>query len=143
MRRRVSVRVGGLFGTGPLVSGMTDTAKVQGFPDVFGQWDATPAFVMGGAIAPMAAACRPTRNRRPVLGGIFPAHPSTRRDAGLVGGSVPAGTGCGLVGLCPGPALAALTWGGTGGLVLAGAMILGMVAAPPLRKRLDARPQQG
>ncbi|SHF36911.1 hypothetical protein SAMN05444339_105214 [Loktanella atrilutea] len=143
MRRRVGVRVGGLFGTGPLVSGMTDTAKVQGFPDVFGQWDATPAFVMGGAIAPMAAACRPSRNRRPVLGGTFPAHPSTRRDAGLIGGSVPAGTGCGLVSLCPGPGARRADKGGTGGLVRVGAMIPRMVAAPPLRKRLDARPQQG
>lgn len=120
MRRHVSVRVGGLFGVGPLVSGMTDTAKVQGFPDVFGQRDATPACVTGGAIAPKAAACRPTRKRRPVRGGTFPAHPSTRREAGLVGVSAPFGTGWRLVGLCPCPALAALTWGGTGGLVLGG-----------------------
>ena len=39
---------GGLFGAGLLLSGMTDTAKVQGFLDVFGAWDPTLAFVMAG-----------------------------------------------------------------------------------------------
>ena len=35
---------------------MTDTAKVQGWLDIFGAWDPTLAFVMGGAMLPMALA---------------------------------------------------------------------------------------
>ena len=44
---------GGVFGAGLLISGMTDTVKVQGWLDVFGDWDPTLAFVMGGAILPI------------------------------------------------------------------------------------------
>ena len=54
MRIVVSFIVGSLFGLGLLVSGMTDTTKVQGWLDLFGDWDPTLAFVMGGAIVPMA-----------------------------------------------------------------------------------------
>ena len=54
---------GGLFGAGLVVSGMTDTTKVQGWLDVFGAWDPTLAFVMGGAILPMIAAWAIARRR--------------------------------------------------------------------------------
>ena len=40
-----------LFGIGLLISGMTEPAKVLGFLDIFGAWDATLAFVMAGAVA--------------------------------------------------------------------------------------------
>jgi len=56
MRILSSFFVGGLFGLGLLISGMTDTRKVQGWLDLFGDWDPTLAFVMGGAIIPMAVA---------------------------------------------------------------------------------------
>jgi hypothetical protein len=52
----ISLCAGALFGTGLHLSGITDTAKVQGFLDVFGTWDPTLMFVMGGAILPMAVA---------------------------------------------------------------------------------------
>ena len=47
MRALFAFLAGGLFGAGLLVSGMTDTSKVQGWLDVFGNWDPTLAFVMG------------------------------------------------------------------------------------------------
>ena len=46
---------GGLFGAGLVLSGMTDTTRVQGWLDVFGDWDPTLAFVMGGALTAWAA----------------------------------------------------------------------------------------
>ena len=59
MRRNLfAALAGGLFGTGLLISGMTDTIKVQGWLDFFGDWDPTLAFVMAGAILPMAVAWR-------------------------------------------------------------------------------------
>ena len=58
MRGLIAFLSGALFGTGLFLSGMTDTTKVQGFLDFFGNWDATLAFVMGGAILPMALAWR-------------------------------------------------------------------------------------
>ncbi len=56
MRILFALISGALFGIGVCVSGMTNTLKVQGWLDIFGAWDPTLAFVMGGAIAPMAVA---------------------------------------------------------------------------------------
>ena len=64
MRHLVSAISGGLFGLGLLISGMTDTAKVQGWLDLFGQWDPTLAFVLGGAILPMLLAWRVAARRK-------------------------------------------------------------------------------
>lgn len=129
---------GGIFGAGLLVSGMTNTVKVQGWLDIFGDWDPTLAFVLGGAILPMALAWNlAARRARPVLGGELPPRPGPGIDRNLVIGSVLFGAGWGLAGLCPGPAVASLGWGGFGGVVFLAAMILGMLAAPPVRQRLD------
>ena len=137
MRNLLAFAAGGVFGLGLLISGMTDTRKVQGWLDVFGDWDPTLAFVMGGAIIPMAIAWQLTRGRTPVVGGSFPAPPEPRLGRNLVVGSVMFGMGWGLSGLCPGPAVASLSFGGVEGLVFLGAMVAGMIAAPPVKARLD------
>lgn len=136
MRAVVSFVVGALFGVGLLVSGMTDTTKVQGWLDIFGDWDPTLAFVMGGAIIPMAIAWQLTRGRKPVLAAAFPAPPEPRLGRNLVIGSTMFGMGWGLAGLCPGPAIASLSFGGIGGLLFVLAMVAGMAGAPSVRTRL-------
>jgi uncharacterized membrane protein YedE/YeeE len=129
---------GGLFGAGLLVSGMVDTTKVQGWLDVFGAWDPTLAFVLGGAILPMAVAWRiAARRRTSVLGTALPEPPDPRLGHNLVVGSVLFGMGWGLAGLCPGPAMASLGFGGIGGLVFLFAMIAGMLVAPGVRLQVD------
>ncbi len=143
MRLLFSFLAGSTFGVGLLVSGMTDTQKVQGWLDVFGNWDPTLAFVMGGAIVPMAIAWSLTAGRRPVLGGEFPVPPKPEIHRKLVIGSTLFGMGWGLAGLCPGPAMASLSYGGLGGAVFLVAMIAGMLAAPPMIARLDAIPEAG
>lgn len=138
LRLAASFAAGGTFGVGLVLSGMTDTTKVQGWLDVFGDWDPTLAFVMGGAILPMAVAWRVSeRLYHPVLGGAFPAAP--QRDVGpnLVIGSILFGMGWALAGLCPGPAIASLSFGGTGGLVFVLAMLAGMLVAPSVRSQID------
>ena len=42
-----------IFGAGLAIGGMTDPARVRGFLDLFGDWDPTLAFVMGGAVIVM------------------------------------------------------------------------------------------
>ncbi|GAA6207047.1 YeeE/YedE family protein [Cognatishimia sp. WU-CL00825] len=138
LRMIFALAAGGLFGLGLFVSGMTDTSKVQGWLDVFGNWDPTLAFVMGGAIIPMAIAWRLTPGRMPFVGGAFPPKPEPKLGSNLVLGSVMFGMGWGLAGLCPGPAIASLSYGGWPHLVFFMAMILGMFAAPTLRQRLDS-----
>lgn len=133
-----SALAGAIFGLGLTISGMTDTTRVQGWLDVFGDWDATLAFVMGGAILPMAVAWQVSaRMYHPVLGGAFPPKPKNQVGANLVIGSVLFGMGWALAGLCPGPAVASLGFGGTGGLVFLLAMLGGMYAAPPIRARIE------
>jgi uncharacterized membrane protein YedE/YeeE len=53
-------------------------------------------------------------------------------------GSILFGAGWGLVGLCPGPSVASLSYGGIGGVVFILSMFGGMWVAPMLRSRLDA-----
>ncbi|AML53423.1 DUF6691 family protein [Falsihalocynthiibacter arcticus] len=137
MRNFYALLAGSLFGTGLLISGMTDTQRVIGWLDVFGSWDPTLAFVMGGAILPMAVAWAYSKGRTPKLGGTFPAPPEPRLGRGLVVGSVLFGAGWGLAGLCPGPAIASLSFGGVGGLTFVAFMTLGMIFAPRLKSRLE------
>lgn len=133
MRILVSLFCGGLFGTGLVVSGMTDTLRVQGFLDLFGAWDPTLMFVMGGAIIPMFFAWRIAAKREEaILGGPLPAPPSTTIDTRLAVGGILFGMGWGLSGFCPGPAFASLSFGGTGGLVFMASMLIAMFAARPI-----------
>ncbi len=137
MRIFIALLAGAFFGAGLFVSGMTDTTKVQGWLDVFGNWDPTLAFVMGGAIIPMFIAWRLIPNRKPLVGGDFPSLPRPELDHRLIVGSILFGIGWGLAGLCPGPAMASLSYGGTSGIVFLVAMIVGMGAAPQLGVKLD------
>lgn len=120
-----------------MISGMTDTTKVQGWLDIFGNWDPTLAFVMGGAIVPMMIAWRLVPDRKPLSGGNFPTMVQHELDRRLIIGSVMFGMGWGLAGLCPGPAIASLTYGGTGGVVFLISMLAGMYAAPAVSAKLD------
>lgn len=129
---------GGLFGAGLLVSGMTQPARVQGWLDVFGDWDPTLGFVLTGAIIPMAIAwawVRPRRARGQVSasGHAYPADPAPLIDMRLVGGSALFGIGWGLAGLCPGPSMAVLGFAGWPFIAFFAAMCAGMIAARLVR----------
>lgn len=138
MRAVAAALAGAVFGMGLLLSGMTDTHKVQGFLDIFGAWDPTLAFVMAGAIAPMALAWRVAARRSvSLLGTAFPARPDPYLSPVLITGSLLFGAGWAMTGLCPGPALASASFGGWGGLTFLAALITGMAAAPLLRNRFN------
>jgi uncharacterized membrane protein YedE/YeeE len=131
MRAGLALVAGAVFGLGLLLSGMTDTTKVQGWLDIFGAWDPTLAFVLGGAIIPMAVAWRiAARRREAVLGGPIAAPTDAKITPQLALGSVLFGVGWGLSGLCPGPALASLSFGGWQGAVFFVAMCAAMIAQP-------------
>ncbi|MFT5787845.1 MAG: putative membrane protein YedE/YeeE [Ascidiaceihabitans sp.] len=138
MRIILALVAGSLFGAGLHISGMTDTTKVQGFLDFFGAWDVTLAFVMGGAIIPMAVAWRMVPGRTPLVGGSFTPAPDPALDRRLITGSILFGVGWGLIGLCPGPAIASLTYGGWTGALFMIAMLGGMIMAPTAARRLDS-----
>ncbi len=115
------------FGIGLLLSGMADPAKVQNFLDLFGTWDPSLAFVMGGAIAVTFPGFRLiTRNSGPVFDVKFHLPSRTDLDARLLTGAAIFGIGWGLGGFCPGPALTALPLAATGTISFVPAMFLGM-----------------
>jgi uncharacterized membrane protein YedE/YeeE len=116
-----------LFGLGLIVSQMVNPAKVLGFLDVFGNWDPSLALVMGGAVAVSALGSLVARRRGvPVLAPRLEIPTRSDLDWPLIGGAALFGIGWGLVGLCPGPALTALTFGPPSVFVFVAAMIAGM-----------------
>jgi uncharacterized membrane protein YedE/YeeE len=128
MRTLIALGCGVLFGIGLAVSGMTDPAKVLNFLDVAGSWDPTLAVVMGSALATSSVGYAVARRReRTWLGDIFSLPTRTDIDGSLVGGALLFGIGWGLVGLCPGPALANLSSGSSETLLFVGAMLVGIL----------------
>ena len=103
-----AIVVGILFGAGLALSDMINPARVLAFLDIAGAWDPTLAFVMAGAVVPAAAAfALQPRLRRPLLGGEFFIPQNRSTDRRLLIGAAIFGAGWGLVGFCPGPAIAA------------------------------------
>jgi uncharacterized protein len=134
-----SFACGLVFGWGLLISGMTQPAKVLGFLDILGPWDPTLVFVMAGAVAVTGIGYALGRRRpKPVLAAesLWP----TRRDIDrpLVIGSVLFGAGWGLVGLCPGPAVANLATLSPGVIAFVLAMAVGMVLHDLWRRRMPS-----
>jgi uncharacterized protein len=132
---------GAVFGTGLLVSGMTEPAKVVGFLDVIHGWDPSLAFVMGGAVIVNLLALRVIGRRSgPWFDTRF--HLPTRRDIdrSLVLGAALFGVGWGLGGLCPGPGIVSAASGASVGLAFVAAMLAGMyVQHQTASKRRGAR----
>lgn len=126
-RTLAAITCGFLFGAGVVISDMVNPARVRAFLDVAGHWDPSLAFVMGGALIPSSLAYF-IRNHRsaPVFDNAFHVPSNRRPDARLVGGAVLFGFGWGLVGLCPGPAIAGLSTGRWEIGVFVAAMLTGM-----------------
>lgn len=128
MRNLIAALVTGIiFGAGLTVSDMVNPARVLAFLDLFGEWDPTLAFVMGGALIPSAIAYFVTRRmRRPVLHKTFHVPENRIIDRQLLIGGAIFGIGWGLVGYCPGPALAGLALAGWQPWLFGAAMLVGM-----------------
>src|ERR1051326_262671 len=116
-----------LFGRGRTVSQMINPAKVIAFIDIFGDFDPSLAFVMASAIPVSAIGYwLAARRRSPICAPEFTLPSQSKIDRPLVIGAVLFGVGWGLVGYCPGPALADLTLGNPGTVLFVAAMLLGM-----------------
>jgi uncharacterized membrane protein YedE/YeeE len=134
---------GFIFGTGLVMSGMTDTAKVLGFLDVLamrhGGWDPTLLIVMASALIVSIPGFWLARRRgRPLLTGSMTWPARSDIDRPLLAGAVLFGAGWGLVGLCPGPAIANLATLSPPVLLFVAAMLAGMVAHDAWRRRRAA-----
>ncbi len=120
--------LGVLFAVGLALSGMTDPLKVQGFLDIFGDWNAQLLFVMIGATGFHIITYPLIRKRQsPLLSPDW--HIPTKREITpqLIVGALLFGTGWGLAGYCPGPALVAATSLEKDPLIFVTAMLVGMI----------------
>ncbi len=141
MGRNIAALFAGLiFGLGLTISEMVNPAKVVAFLDLFGNWDPSLAFVMGGALIVTAIGYRLAWTRqKPVFAERFQVPGNRQIDTRLALGAVLFGIGWGLVGLCPGPAISALTFGAPA-LVFLAAMGAGMSAFEVV-DRMTPRPK--
>tara|TARA_B110000014_G_C19724427_1_gene378501 strand:- start:28 stop:474 length:447 start_codon:yes stop_codon:yes gene_type:complete len=126
-----SIICGIIFSIGLGISGMTQPQKVIGFLDVFGEWNPSLAFVMGGAVLSyLALQLLIQRNFSiPVLGGSFQIPTRKDLDRSLIIGALLFGSGWGLGGYCPGPAITSLGSGSLNALLFVVAMGVGMLLA--------------
>lgn len=112
MRKDLAALLAGVFfGFGLAYSGMTDTHKVLGFLDIFGEWDYDLGFVMLGALLVSTISFRLMKNRKFSLIECPIDMPKSKQiDTKLLAGSALFGIGWGLFGYCPGPALTGLIY---------------------------------
>ena len=131
----VAVVTGLLFGAGLAASGMTNPEKVQGFLDLTGVWDPSLMFVMVGAVVVTLISFRfILKLSRPVFSEQFHMPSSTAIDTRLIIGAALFGTGWGLVGYCPGPALAAIAYLNSDVMIFLVAMFVGAFLGQELLK---------
>src|SRR6056300_1681658 len=96
-----------IFGVGLALGGMLDPSKVVGFLDLFGVWDPSLAFVMGGGVIINVIGHQIiARRSRPICDNQFHLPMTKTITLPLIIGSVLFGIGWGVTGLCPGPAVA-------------------------------------
>lgn len=128
MARSIIPAISGItFGAGLAIGGMTDPARVRGFLDLFGEWDPTLAFVMGGAVIVMGIAWLIQRRMgSPLYASSFSLPTASDLTPRLIGGSALFGIGWGIAGLCPGPGIAALVIEPISAAIFVVAMIAGM-----------------
>jgi len=136
MKTLMGYLAGLLFGLGLAIGGMTDPTRVLNFLDVFGDWDPTLMFVLGGAVITTFIGYRLVlRRSQPLFAQTFQLPTRRDLDVKLMSGAALFGIGWGLSGYCPGPAFASFA-GLTTPLM---AMLLSMIAGWWLAKRFSGR----
>ena len=146
MRILLAFVIGLIFELGIMLSGMGDPAKVLNFFDIFGTWDPSLIFVMGGAVTVAFFGYRVVFGllKRPVLDDRYHLPLATAIDRRLVLGSAIFGLGWGIAGFCPGGALPVIGTLRPDVLIFVASLVAGMLATrlailapvqPPARRR--------
>ena len=128
MKSIIGLLTGLLFGLGLTVSQMVDPQKVKNFLDVFGNWDPSLAFVMGGALLVFGSGYFLVirRKEKAILGDVMPKKSQAPVDKKLLIGAGLFGIGWGLSGICPGPAIANVSGFDSSMLMFIVVMIIGL-----------------
>ncbi len=120
---------GGIFSIGLIFSGMSNPEKVLDFLDLFGDWDASLAFVMLGAISvafiPFQKALRNPASKT-IYNEAIQLPQNRALDSKLILGSLIFGAGWGIAGICPAPSFTLIGLGHYQVLYFILAMMLGV-----------------
>ncbi|MCX2975518.1 YeeE/YedE family protein [Halieaceae bacterium IMCC8485] len=117
---------GVLFGLGQAISQMINPDKVISFLNITGDWDPSLALVLAAAVSVSALGFTLSKKMdQPWFGEVFSRPTRSDLDTRLIVGAALFGIGWGLVGYCPGPAIAALTTGSLQPLLFVAAMLAG------------------
>ena len=124
-----------IFGLGLTLSSMTNPKKVIGFLDIFGTWDPSLGFVMGGAIFITAPLLYFFKKRNHLILASQIELPNKKNiDFSLIGGALLFGVGWGMVGLCPGPAISSIALLNSFSLLFVFSMIVGFYLSKIIKK---------
>ncbi len=137
--KNLSALIAGLiFGTGIALAGMGNPAKVLNFFDVFGTFDPSLVFVMGGGMLTAMAgyALLFCNMKQPFFDPSFSLPTLTQIDLPLVAGSAAFGLGWGICGACPGGAIGVLGLGEPRIVLSVAAMFVGLGLAKILKSGL-------
>lgn len=143
LRLVAALFAGMVFGLGLSVAQMIDPAKVIGFLNIFGAWDPSLAFVMGGGLAvnfiltPMIF-----KQARPWLADYFRLPAKTEIDRRIVLGGIIFGAGWGLAGYCPGPMITSLSFADSSIVTIVLAYLLGTWITQQALAWIDQRPRK-
>jgi uncharacterized membrane protein YedE/YeeE len=138
MNRTLSALViGAIFGTGIVISGMGNPAKVLNFFDIAGTFDPSLILVMASALVVTAIGYQLVFRTRakPVQAAAFDIPTRRQVDLPLVAGSAVFGVGWGITGFCPGGAIPMLGHGNVETPIFILSMIAGILVARTLRQR--------
>ena len=136
MKLVIALISGVLFGVGLTIAQMVNPAKVLNFLDIAGHWDPSLALVMASALTIFGSGyfLLVQTKDKPLFDKEFIVSKNKKIDNSLVVGATVFGLGWGLIGICPGPALAILL---TGNMKFVGffiAMLIGMQVAQKISK---------
>jgi uncharacterized membrane protein YedE/YeeE len=123
----IALLVGIIFGVGLIIAQMTNPSKIIGFL-TFGQnWDSSLLFVMASAVFFSFFAFNFIKqNNKTLLNLDFEIPKRTDVNLHLIAGAALFGTGWGMVGLCPAPAIVSLAFGNSQTLLFVISMLVGM-----------------
>ena len=129
MNKILSALLAGIvFGVGITLSGMVDPNKVINFLDITGHWDPSLMFVLGGGVITTAIGYRFVfAQGKPLFEEDFHLPTLLKIDRKLLLGSVLFGVGWGLIGYCPGPAVASVGFRPEEPLIVVVSMLAGIL----------------
>ncbi|SEI03651.1 hypothetical protein SAMN05660691_03009 [Rheinheimera pacifica] len=131
----VAFIAGLLMSAGIAYSQMIDPNKVLGFLTLNANWDPSLILVMAAALAVYSSGYWLVIGKgKPVFAQSFSLPNKKELDKPLIIGALVFGAGWGLVGYCPGPALAAISSGSYGTLAFIAAMAAGWYISLQLTK---------